>query len=438
MSHYLRLFLFVLMLCSMGLLHGQGPGKKAYLVGEDLRKENKCEDAIKQYANAIKQEPTNYKYFFQKGKCEYKIRDYTAAKISFKRTIEFKSDYTAAYSLLAKIYRMEKDYDNAIFYYKEAATFESSSTRKVQYKLLLVNLLLKERRIAEAQKHIKEAQEIDATNPNILFYIAEINGIEGFWERARENYESALASQRLAATPPAEKAKYYYGLGVAYSQLGDHTNAKKAWDKANFGPYKALIAKELEKNNHVHYYKVAVSYYLQGEYDISESYLTKALDLDSGFASAYVLKGKISAKQGNHTKAIEYYQQAISMEDDPAKTAQIRVLEAGIHLDNQQGQRALAAIRPAVALAPANTEWQFMKARAAYLAGEYREAIITVEKLLTTNPDAKTKAKYNFLLGMAAKHTLDEEKAADAFKHALYGPYKAAARVELEKLKSDG
>lgn len=75
-----------------------------------------------------------------------------------------------------------------------------------------------------------------------------------------------------------------------------------------------------------------------------------------------------------------------------------------------------------------------MKARAQYGSGRFGDAVTTCENLLAGNPEAKLKAKYAFLLGMAAKKNNDLDKAKTGFTNAMFGPYKPAARIELDKL----
>lgn len=435
----LRMLAIFLLLSPM-LLLAQGPGRRSYLAGENLRKQNKCNEAIQQYDEAIRLEPANYKYYFQRGKCEYNMKDYAAAKGSFKSTVQYKPDFTPAYSLLAKIFKNEEDYDNAIFYYQEAARYEVNSGRKVQYELLLVNLLLREDRVSEAKRHIEDAQKIDPTNPNILFYNAEILSGQKNWNLAKDSYEQALASERLKAASPAEKAKFYYGLGVALSNLGDNAGAKAAWSRANFGKYKPLISQQMQESNHVYYYKIAVSYYLNGEYQECESYLAKTLELQRDFASAYILKGKIAKRQGSVTQAINFYQQAVNLEKDPKRKANMYRLVAGMQMEKNDYSSALTTLDLAIKSNGGPTlSLLGMKGQAEYMAGRYNESIRSFEELLTAGVDAKSKAKYNFLLGMAAKKVRDTAKAQEAFKNAMYGPYKPAASIELEKLgKNNG
>ena len=138
-----------------------------------------------------------------------------------RQPVEYKRTFTPAYSLLAKISKGENDFEQAIYNYEQAAKYETSKGKKVQFLLLLVNLLIKEERIEEAGRHIEEAKRLDPTNPNILFYSGELASRDERWEEARDNYEKALLSDRLKNANPSEKAKYYYFLGVALSNLGD-------------------------------------------------------------------------------------------------------------------------------------------------------------------------------------------------------------------------
>ncbi len=417
----------------------QGPGQASYLQAENLRKQNNCRDAIQKYDEAIRLEPGNYKYYFQRGKCQYTMKDIDMAITSFKATVDYQPNFTPAYSLLAKIYKTESDFDNAIYYYEQAARYESNTKRKVQYQLLLVNLLLKQDRVYDAKRHIDEARRIDPENPNILYYSAEIDVQDGRWAEAKQAYETALGSDRLSSSPPAELAKYYYGLGLCMSNLGDAAGAQRAWAKANFGPYRQLIQQQMLKTNHVYYYKIAVSYYLNGEYSESETYIAKALDLQRNFSSAFILKGKIAQKQNNVRQAIQFYEQAIEHEANPAKKMQMYAMIANLQLNNDDSYGALSTINNALVLdSRGSAKLYYLKAKAEYSSGRNNEAISTLERLLEAGVDTKSKARYSFMLGMAAKKVSDYDKAKEAFKNAMFGPYKPAAMTELTKLEERG
>ncbi|MEM6260928.1 MAG: tetratricopeptide repeat protein [Bacteroidota bacterium] len=415
-------------------LHAQNPGKAFFIEAENLRKGNRCRDAVTKYDEAIQKEPSNYKYYFARGKCEYKLKEFEKAKESFKFTIEFRREYSPAYSLLAKIFKMEKNYEEAMYYYDQAARYERSDARKVHYKLLLVGMLLKDDRVDEARRHIDEARSIDPDNPKILLYNAKISVKYEDWENARRDYERALESDALKSASPAEKAEYYYGLGLAYSKLGDNASARRAWSKANFGPYKKLIQQQMMQTSHVYFYKVALSYYLNGEYNESEQYIDKALELQRDYSKAFILRGKIERKRGNVGRAIDFYQMAIDNEKDGNRKAKMYSMVASLQLSNNDSYGALSSIDRALEASPNNSSLLYKKAKAEYGSGRYADAITTLEKLLAAGVDTKAKARYSFMLGMAARRDGDYEKAKKAFENAMYGPYKPAAQAEIRKM----
>ena len=94
---------------------------------------------------------------------------------------------------------------------------------------------------------------------------------------------------------------------------------------------------------------------------------------------------------------------------------------------------ALSSANDILGSQPNNLRVMFYKAQAQYQMGQYGSSISTLESLLSGTNDAKSKAKYNFVLGMAAMNT-DVERAKTAFKAAMVGPYKPAAKNELDKL----
>ena len=82
-----------------------------------------------------------------------------------------------------------------------------------------------------------------------------------------------------------------------------------------------------------------------------------------------------------------------------------------------------------------NSKIMYYKSLAQFNLGQYSASMSTAEEALTSGSlDAKSKAKFNFIIGMAAKNSSDVEKAKDAFKNAMYGPFKPAAKNELDKL----
>ena len=438
MKQLYTLIIVTLAYCMLGVnVYAQGPGYASFRQAENLRKQNRLSEAIQKYEEAIDLENTNYKYYFNKGKAEYQLKKFDNAKESFKQTVNYRPEYTPAYTLLAKLARRENppNIEDAIYNYEQAVRYERSEAKKVQYNMLLVNLLLKEDRTYDARRHLEDARRIDPDNPKILFYTAEIAAQEEDWNSARQDYERALESEQLRTASDAQKAKYFYGLGLAYSKLGDMENAKRSWAQVKSAQYRKLIQRELAKNNEVYYYKIAISYYLNGEYEEANKFLDRSLELQRDFARAYILKGKIERKQGNMTRAVEEFERAIDLEKDQARKAKMYGIVAKMQLRNEDNYGAINSIERAMALGASSASLLYLKAKAEYQSGRYRDAATTLQNLLAATNDPKSKARYNFLLGMASRRSGDYEDAQQAFRGAMFGPYKPAAMIEMENLK---
>lgn len=411
-----------------------GSGRTDYLQAEELRKQNKCADAIGKYDLAIKAEPNNYKYYFQKGLCEQKEKRIEDAKRSFQKSIETNKEFTPAYAQMAKIFKEEKDIDQTIYFYEQAAANEKGLGRKLQYELILVNLFLKQDKISDAKAHYEEAKKIDPNNMKVSYYAGEIKMSENEYASAKDDYQKATESPDFGSIAPIEKAQYYYALGLAYNKLNDLENAKKAWQKAMVGPYAQLINQQLMKSNHAYYYKIAASYYLNEENADAETYIAKALEIMPTFSPAFVLRAKIARKQNDIKGAIQNFQSAIDVEKEPANKAKLSVLLAQTQMSDNDYTGAIASLDAAITAMPGNKNLQYLKARALYASGRYGEAVKSAEELVAAATDQKAKSKFSFFLGMAAKKNGDTEKAKAAFGGAMFGPFKPAARMELDKM----
>ena len=430
-------FILLLTICTMlgAKVYGQGQGKASYITAENLRKAKRYNEATSKYDEAIKLEPGNYRYYFSRGKCYYAMKEYDLALSSFEETVEYKKDFVFAYTLIAKIYRKKGDTPNAIYYYDLAFQNEQTPKRKVGYKMEAIKLLLQENKTEEAQRHLAEVKEVAPDNLNILYFDAKISNKNGDYQNAKGNM--LTATSKLDGVAPASSAKYWYELGYAENKLGDYANAQKAWEKAYFGRYKSLIDRERSINSPAYFYRMAVSYYMNGAYEESQEQVGKSLELQNDFGAAYLLLGKIDKKRGDYNAAIENYRSAANFETNAGKKSKLQSMLVSLQVDAQDYQGAVSTANTVLGTQPGNTRISYLKALAQYHMGQYGSAIGILENLSGSSTDNKAKAKYNFMIGMAARNT-DTEKAKSAFKAAMFGPYKPAAKNELDKLMKNG
>ncbi|MEM9984556.1 MAG: tetratricopeptide repeat protein, partial [Bacteroidota bacterium] len=287
------LLLFILGLLNGGKLLAQKEAQRAYREAEALREQNRCTEAIQRYNVAIKEDPKNYRYYLQRGRCEYRMNKMTAARYSLEQAVALGADEIPAsvYYLLGKIHLNENP-DNqaeAVKYYRKAADLETDGTRRMQYQLLLVQSLTNLQQYNEAQSYLNIVAKEAPENASVLYYQGQLAGAQGQWEAAKSYYEQALRSSELKDATAETRAKYYYGLGRAFEELGQEEEAKTAFVEANHGALRPLVAPKLQENTPAYHYKLAVSYYLGEEYQLSEEYLQRVFEVENNNANAYVL-----------------------------------------------------------------------------------------------------------------------------------------------------
>jgi tetratricopeptide (TPR) repeat protein len=428
--------IFFLLLCiSTTGLFAQGPGAAFFKKAEDLRKQKQYPAAVEQYNLAIKAEGTNPRYHFGLGRCYNSMQEYDNAILSFQAAVDNKSDFTSAYVMLANCYKKKNDNANAIYNFDQAFNYEKEPSKKITYKMEMVKLLLKEGKKDEAANAVAEAKSVDPNNLTLLYYEAKLANEAGDYQTAKD--AMTTASTQLENMPSAQSAKYYYELGYAYYMLADYTNSQKAWEQAYFGVYKTKIDQLRAKNNPAFFYRMAVSYFTGGDFAEARAQIEKALELQNNFSAAYSLLAKIAKKEGNYTQAITNYESAAEMEGDPVKKSKILTMLVALQLDAGDHSGALKNANEILGTEPGNAKVLFYKAQAQYELGQYGGAISNLESLIGGTTDNVLKAKYNFLLGLAAKNT-DPEMAKNAFKAALFGPYKPAAKNEYDKIIKGG
>jgi len=421
-------------------LWGQVSGERPYQEAEKLRKQGRFREAITRYDAAIAEDDDNYRFYLQKGRCQYQIGDMLAAQQSLELALEKGESYTpaSAYYLLGKIYRDQDQEEKALRYYRTAAEKEPDQRRRSQYQLLLVQSLIRDGNHQQAERYLSQAEQLNPDDVRMLYYQAELATAREDWTTAQRYYEQALRTTELREAAPEERAQYYFGLGLVLTRQGNAEEAQKAFEQANFGKYKSLVARYMAQTNPGYYYRLAVSYYVNEEYAISESYIEELLKVDPTYANAWVLRARIAERNHRFSEAATLYQKAVSLEKDSTDRARILMQLAELHLSHDNPNAALQAVDAAVQAdfrSLRSTKLTYVKARSEYLSGRHDEAVATFEQLLDGKLDTRSVARYSFMRGMAAKKAGDMVTAKAAFEQALYGPYKPAAEMELEAIK---
>lgn len=428
-SSFIALIAFFL---SLQFVLGQdGDGLGFFVKAEQLRQSNQFRAAIDQYNNAIRDNPTNYKFIFQKGKCYINLRDEDNAIAAFERTIELKEDYVHAYTRLAWLYQRKERFNDAIKAFGNAFKFEQNPRDKVEYKSSIIKILYKLGRFNEAGPHITDARKVAPNDVSVLFYDAKFNNMNGNYEKAKQSMLQAISS--LTSGQAKDVARFYYELGYAYYELGDFTKAFEAFQKADYGPFQNKIAEKTPQ------YKLAMAkcYFSVFENEKCEEIIDFCLKMKNNFPPAHELKLKLAERKTNKQMIVEHTLNLINSETVPARKAAEYSELAELFIQQKQYKEAIDAANDALNIQPTNYKVSYFKLLALHKQGLHDAAIAELRNLLTYQGlDFETKAQLNFTLGLIQKEKGDLKSAIKSFKSSIYGTFKYAAKEELKSISA--
>ncbi len=425
------------------LVIAQGPGYSAYKDGEKCRKARDLECAIQNYDRAIKIEGTNYRYYARKGQVLMKMGRKQDAIQAFEGATRVNPSWTSGFLQLAKISLSQKNYDQAINYLNQAYNEERDQAAKLRYKLLTVKLLVKQNRPQDAMRELQKAKQIAPTDLRVAQYEGEVQMALNNYQAARSAYQTAINAAKQADQSGAKLVKYYVGLAIATGKIEGEAAGLKISDEYvkpfssryhNYVRYK--LKGGLLPKKHL---ALAQGYLKAGDYTTAINNIQKAVQESENSNSmkslSYKMLGMAYFKQGKTAQAINAFQQSAAAEEKPEKRASLYNIMVKLQFSNQQYSQAVQTADKLLASQPNNRKILMMKAQSLYQLGQYRQAVAAAEQAAANAPDSPSaKAKYYFLIGLAAKKAGDAAKAKEAFENAAHGSFKYASKEEAKSL----
>jgi tetratricopeptide (TPR) repeat protein len=178
---------------------------KAFMNATDLYNNQKYEEAVAGFEEAIKLNSSNWAYHFNLGLAYKKLNKVAEARAAFSRAVELNPDSFSANKEIGELLAREGDFNQAAEYYKNAVSL-SPSDPDVHYNLgvCLVNLGQSE----EAMGHFQKTMELKADYAEAYFqlgsiYISQnkikeaIESLEKFIQLAPQHEKAPLARQLL-------------------------------------------------------------------------------------------------------------------------------------------------------------------------------------------------------------------------------------------------
>ncbi len=247
-----RLFSVALFVCALLLSHSMSAqenneAKKLYNQGNAKMKSGDFAGALQMYDKALALEKHHF-YFYQKGLALRKAGKEQDAIEAFKAAVELSPKFAPAYNALGSGYFAVKKYDDAIANY-ERALKENPALGPAKKGLAsaqaakandLTNAGQVEEAIALAQKSI----EADPNYATAYLILAKSYNKTGKYNDAITAGDNALKRMKTS------KGAAYFEIGLAYRNLGNMAEAKKAFLEAKKDPtYSRNADYELKQMN---------------------------------------------------------------------------------------------------------------------------------------------------------------------------------------------
>jgi tetratricopeptide (TPR) repeat protein len=223
-----------------------------YILGNILLKQNKYDEAIKEFKTALEFDPDYYAAIFGLASAYKKAKKTDEAILGFKRLVEMDSKDTKPLLHLGNIYEMRDDLDKALRYLKSGASIDPESP---VFHNKMGAVYLKKNELALAEKEIKMALSIERSVPliNAHFNMALVHEARGEFDLAIREYKEEQKTSPFNYKPD-------FNLGLLYSK-------SKELDKA-IQEFKSCVEKNEE---YADAYIFLAKVYMDSEKDLREA-----------------------------------------------------------------------------------------------------------------------------------------------------------------------
>jgi tetratricopeptide (TPR) repeat protein len=360
------------------------------------------EEAVSTLKNLVKLNPDSILGYYYLGRTYSQMKLYREAVGYFAKVLELRPDFDQAVIDMAATYEAMGDYSHAIDTYRPLLDRDEHKAAILQR---LIQLLLQQRRFAEALDYLKLASQSGLGGQETVRKI-------GLVHLELEQFDEAIAafSDMLEKNPAADNIRLY--LGIAYEEKGDLVRASAELSKISRSSsqyleavsHQSLILKEQGKTDQaIEVLKGAIDENPRN-LDLYLNLSTLYESLDRPQAALEVLTGNeqlfqkeprlhfrigvLFDKLGQRTESINRMKQVLLLEPNDAQALNYlgySYAEMGIHLEE-----ALKYIKQAVSIRPRDAfildslGWTYFKLK------RYDDAETALEEAISLVDDDST------------------------------------------------
>ncbi len=274
----------------------------AYINRGNLKAEqNNFDEAISDYTEAIKLDPTNVQAYKFRAIVKNNKEDYEGALADYQSAYKLEPDSKVILNSLVYTYKLfgnkkfqENNFDEAISDYTEAIKLDPTNIQAYKFRATAYSAKGNYEKIIEDLTKVKSLAQEDLASYSRDLILAYKN--LGYIKHQQGNYEAAIIYLTEASVlEPENKQLYDNKLSIIYNDLG-LTIEKKGDALLAITHYKQAI--NLDPKNVSAYYNSANVKAKTNDYNGAIIDYTVAIKLNPKYVSAYIGRAAVYRKQG--------------------------------------------------------------------------------------------------------------------------------------------
>ena len=259
----------------------------SYLEENDYKNSLKYTQKVKKDANP----------FYERGTMFYNQKNYDKAlnDLLMAESVGYKDDFI--YTRLSFLYENKKDYEKSLNYANKAI-INNSKDGFAHYRKGIALYNMKD--YINAKKSFLQAEKLNYIHSGNMFEkLSFIFTIEN-------NYNQAINYANKAIILNSKNAYAYYRKGYALFYSQKFSKSKESFVKSD----------KLGFLNYNLFSMLSYLFYIENNFSKAHSYINKALLLCKDDSTIYYLKAGILASIGKEKEAVNYYQKALTLEEN--------------------------------------------------------------------------------------------------------------------------
>ena len=336
------------------------------------------------------------------GEAAFERGDVTAARDLFQKALRLNPKSVTAHTYMGMLADSAGDLEEAARNFARAVQLDpSSASARNNYGVILQRL----GRTREAAAEFEASLKIDARQPNALVNLAQIRFTRGTPEDLRSSAD--LFARAHAIKPDVEIAR---ALTIISLRLQDNTAAA-----AHYRDYAARVAIESGTSAHMAAARsdLGAALFEAGLLQEATAELTAAIKLEPTNQEAVLRLARVYVAGKDLPAAGRTLEAAVAGGIDAAP---VYALLADVYEQSGHVENAIPAMRLAIQREPQSEKYRFAYGLLLTNAYAPAAAIIRLEEALKSFPNSPP---LWFALGLAHFKNENNEKADEAFKHAL-------------------